>query len=168
MDLLIIGAGGHGRVVAEVAEDCGYSETAYLDDNSPEAIGKIDELEKFAERFKYAFVGIGNNVLRGRLIERLEAGGYTVPTLIHPTAYVSRTARVEKGTVIEPKAIVNANTVVESGCIVSVGAIIDHNVIIRKNSHINSGAIVKAGAEVKEFTKLEAGQVILGYQSTVV
>lgn len=66
--LLIIGAGGHGKVVAEVAEDVGYEQIAFLDDHAPEAIGKVSELEIFKEQYSNAFVGIGNNKLRGELI----------------------------------------------------------------------------------------------------
>lgn len=132
MNLLLIGAGGHGKVVAEIAEDCGYEKIDFLDDNSPESIGKISDLEKFTNQYEYAFVGIGNNRFRGELIDKLESVGYRVPVLIHPTAYISRTAKIEKGTVVEPNAI------------------------------------VKAGATVEEYTKLEAGEVKLGYQKAIV
>lgn len=60
MNLLLIGAGGHGKVVAEIAEDCGYEKIDFLDSNSPESIGKISDLEKFTNQYEYAFVGIGN------------------------------------------------------------------------------------------------------------
>lgn len=72
------------------------------------------------------------NRFRGELIDNLESVGYRVPVLIHPTAYISRTAKIEKGTVVEPNAI------------------------------------VKAGATVEEYTKLEAGEVKLGYQKAIV
>ncbi len=167
-NLLAIGAGGHSRVVAELTEDCGYTQVAFLDDNSPDAIGKIADLEKFRDQFEYAFVGIGNNRFRAELIGRLEKAGFKVPVLVHSTAYVSRSAVIGSGTVVEPKAIVNANTVVSKGCIVSVGGIVDHDVVLGDCVHINVGAIVKAGAKIEAYTKLEAGQVVLGYQSAVV
>ena len=166
--LLIIGAGGHGKVVAEVAKDIGYQNIAFLDDNTPEAIGKVSELEKFKEQYSDAFVGIGNNRLRRELNQKLQACGYTVPVLIHPSAYVSRTSKIGIGTVVEPKAIVNANTVIGIGCIISVGAIVDHDVEIGDCCHINVGAIVKAGGKVERFRKLEAGEVVLGYGSAIV
>lgn len=148
MNLLIIGAGGHGKVVAEIAVDCGFEKIDFLDDNNSNAVGNISDLEKFVGQYEYAFVGIGNNRLRGELIGKLESCGYQNPVLIHPTAYVSRTAKIEKGVVVEPKAIVNANTRVDKGCIISVGAIVDHDVVVEQCCHINAGAIVKAG-EVK-------------------
>lgn len=161
MELLIIGAGGHGKVVAEVALVCGFQSVAFLDDRSKDAAGCIGELEAFASRFEYAFVGIGNNRLRGQLQELLERAGYTVPALIHPTAYVSKTALIGSGTVVEPKAIVNTGACIGKGCIVSVGGIVDHDAVLGDFVHVNAGSIVKGGAAVEEYTKLEAGQVVL-------
>lgn len=163
MNLLIIGAGGHGKVVKEIAEAMGYSNIAFLDDNSSDAIGKVENSRFFLDAFQEAFVGIGNNKLRGELLTRLEHEGFTIPVLIHPTAYVSNSAVIGKGTVIEPKAIVNANSKVGIGCIISVGAIVDHDVILEGCVHVNAGAICKAGSLVVKETKLEAGQVVKGY-----
>ena len=108
--LLIIGAGGHGKVVKEVAEAVGYDKIAFLDDNSEEAVGKIADSKQFVQEYQAAFVGIGNNKFRNELLQRLEQEGYEIPVLLHPTAYISKTAVIGKGTVVEPKAIVNANS----------------------------------------------------------
>lgn len=165
--LLIVGAGGHGQVVSEIAHSLGYERIDFLDDNYDGAIGKIDDIEKFLE-YENAFCGIGNNQFRGKVLERLLKIGYKVPMLIHPTAYVSLSAVIEDGTVVEPKAIVNANSVVKTGSIISVGSIVDHDVVIGKCAHINAGSIVKAGGTVDDYEKLEAGEVRLGYSSAVV
>jgi len=164
--ILIVGAGGHGQVVAEVAEDLGY-QVAFLDDNSHEAIGRIDDMERFLQ-YENAFCGIGNNQFRESIMYRLEKAGFTIPCLIHPSAYVSKSAIIEKGVVVEPKAIVNANTIVKEGSIISVGSIVDHNVVIGRYAHINAGAIVKAGATIEDYRKLEAGEVVLGYEAAIV
>lgn len=161
--LLIIGAGGHGKVVKEIAEALGYTNIAFLDDNSPEAIGKIADSKAFVNQFQEAFVGIGNNKFRGELLARLEQEGFTIPVLIHPTAYVSKSAVIGKGTVVEPMAIVNANSKIGIGCIISVGSIVDHDAILEDCVHVNAGAICKAGSFVSKETKLEAGQVVKGY-----
>lgn len=166
--LLILGAGGHGKVVAEIAADCGYTKIDFLDDNSPDALGKIGEYRTFVQKYSRVFVAIGNNRLRLELLKQLLKAGFTIPALVHPTAYVSRTASIGAGTVVEPKAIVNANTTVGTGCILSVGSIVDHDVVLGECVHINVGAIVKAGARVEAETKLEAGQVVLGYPGAVV
>lgn len=155
--LLIVGAGGHGRVVKEIAEDCGYRKIDFLDDNSDVAVGKISEMSKFILEYTDLFVGIGNNRLRGELIAKAEKIGYNIPILIHPTAYISRTAVIHRGTVVEPKAIVNTGTVVGVGVIISAGAVVDHDVVLNNCVHINAGAIVKAGGKVDSYQKIEAG-----------
>ena len=159
--LLIIGAGGHGKVVAETAEASGIYETVdFADDYSPNAVGKISDLERLHNLYDCAFVGIGDNRLRAELINKLEKIGYEVPVLIHPTAFVSKSATIEKGTVLEPMSVVNASAYVGTGCIISVGAIVDHDVKLGSCCHINAGAIVKAGAEIEDFRKLEAGVTV--------
>jgi UDP-N-acetylbacillosamine N-acetyltransferase len=165
--LLIIGAGGHGKVVAEIAEEIGYDHIAFLDDHSPEAIGKIADFKKYIEQYTNAFVGIGDNKLRAEFMHKLQNCGFTIPTLIHPSAYVSKTAVIGMGTVVEPKAIVNANSQIDAGCIISIGAIIDHNVSIGAYCHVNAGAIVQAGAELEDFRKLEAGETVIGYRAVI-
>lgn len=162
-NLLILGAGGHGKVVKEIAEALGYTNIAFLDDNSAEAIGKIADYKAFVNQFQEAFVGIGNNKFRGELLTRLEQEGFTIPVLIHPTAYVSKSAVISNGTVVEPMAIVNANSKIGIGCIISVGSIVDHDAILEDCVHVNAGAICKAGSFVSKETKLEAGQVVKGY-----
>ena len=164
MNLLIIGAGGHGKVVKEVAESLGkYTKIDYVDDNAEYVVGKITDLQSLRVEYEAAFVGIGNNKLRKEILTKLQAYGYDIPVLIHPTAYVSKSAVIMPGTVVEPKAIVNANSVVKEGCIISVGAIVDHDVILEPCVHVNAGAICKAGSTVAETVKLEAGQVVKGY-----
>lgn len=165
--LLIVGAGGHGNVVAETAEACGYSNIQFVDDNNERAIGKLSDLKKLKIDFEEAFVGIGNNIFRDKIMDTLIDLGYSIPILIHPTAYLSKSANISDGTIVEPRAIVNAHTIVGRGSIISVGSIIDHDVKIGKACHINSGAIVKAGGTVRDYTKLEAGEVVLGYQSAI-
>lgn len=85
-NLLILGAGGHGKVVKEIAEALGYTNIAFLDDNNTEAIGKIADSKAFVKQFQEASVGIGNNKFRGELLTRLEQEGFAIPVLIHPTA----------------------------------------------------------------------------------
>lgn len=157
--LLIIGAGGHGNVVAETAEACGYSNIEFIDDNNEKAIGKICDIAKFQERFEEAFVGIGNNIFREKMMDKLLELGYRIPVLIHPTAYVSVSAKVFEGTIIEPRAIINAHSIIERGNIISVGSIVDHDSYLGKYVHLNSGAIVPSMSTVPDMTKINYGEV---------
>lgn len=167
--LLIIGAGGHGKVVREIAssmhenEKPVYSRIDFLDDHAPEAIGKTEDMAQFRNQYTDLFCAIGNNGLRYQFLQQAKGHGYVIPVLIHPTAYVSPSAEIGDGTVIEPNAVVNANSQVGVGGIISVGAIVDHDTTIGTCVHVNAGAIVKAGAKVEALRKIDAGQIIEGF-----
>ena len=162
--LLIIGAGGHGRVVKEIAEACGYKIVDFLDDNASNAVGKINEAPYLVLNYDGVIVGIGNNVIRRDITAQLEKiEVINLVTLIHPTAFVSGSTTIGKGTVIEPHAIVNANSKIGEGCIISVGSIVDHDSSIGCFSHINAGAICMAGSKVEAIVKINAGEVIKGF-----
>ena len=157
--LLILGAGGHGYVVKEIAESCGY-ETAFLDDNNPIAIGSIRDLEQICPEFDECFVAIGNASIRAKLLNRLEQLHGKTPVLIHPTAYVSPSATIGAGTVVAPHATVHTNVIIGKGCIISINAVIDHDVKIGDYCHINSGAICMAGTDLDNMGKLDAGEIL--------
>ena len=144
--MLIIGAGGHGQVLAEAARACGYGEIDFLDDRNPVAIGGTDRLEALAGGYDGAIVSIGNNALRRDFIRRLQAAGANVATLVHPRAYVAPSAALGAGCVVLPGAVVHTNARVGEGCIVSIGAMIDHDARVEDFSHVNAGAVVPAGA----------------------
>ena len=157
--LLIIGAGGHGTVVKEVAKACGYDRIEFLDDTSPKALGKISEIDKFKE-YENLFISIGNNKLRKKLFDIAKENGYKIPSLIHPDAYISESAVISEGTIVEPKAVINSNVIVGSGCIVSVGAIVDHDAIVEDYAHVNAGTVIKAATRLETYRKLEVGEVV--------
>ena len=142
-----------------------YSKVDFLDDYADNAVGKLQDLKDYVEIYEDVFCGIGNNSVRKNLLKKAEKLGYEIPILIHPTAYISASAIIGKGTVVEPKAIVNANSIIGKGSIISVGAIVDHDVIIETYEHVNAGAICKAGSKIEEGRKLEAGEVVLGYET---
>jgi len=164
-NLMILGAGGHGRVVKETAEAMGvFGKIDFLDDNleSKVALGLCSDFEKYAGEYPYAFPAFGNNELRMKWTERLQEKCFKIPVLIHPTAFVSPSATVHLGTIVEAKAIINTNSVIARCSIVSVGAIIDHDTYIGIGCHIDCGATVMANCVVNDFTKLASGKVYEG------
>lgn len=179
MDLLILGAGGHGHVVKEVAEATGrYKRIAFLDDSVDginngdgtssqgvggiDIIGKLSDYEKYITSFSHAFVAIGNPTIRNQWQVRLATAGYQIPILIHSDAYVSPSAAVDIGTVIMPKAVVQSNVKIGKGCIISAGAIVDHDAVVDEYCHVNAGAVVAAGSVVGYGTKIDHGAVWRG------
>ena len=163
MKLVIIGAGGYGQTVCDIAEQSGhYEEILFLDDNkvASNVVGKCADFEKYISEDTQIYPAFGNNEARIAFIEKLENLGANMPVIVHGTAYISPKARLEKGTVVLPNAIVNTDTVIEKGCIINCGAIVDHGCVIEKGAHICLGAIVKAENRIPAFMKIEAGQVI--------
>jgi len=153
MNIVVLGAGGYGKTVGDIAKQLGY-EPIVLDDNSDKSCNTFTEYDC------PMIVAFGNNELRMQWCEKIKSAKKTLATLIHPSAYVSPKASIGEGTVILPKAIVNIGTVIEPSCIINLGAIIDHDCVIGVGSHICLGAIVKGMNHIPKCTKVEAGEVI--------
>ena len=159
MNLLILGAGEYGQLVKELARNK-FTTIDFLDDNSPVAIGKLEDYKKLRNKYQNAVVAIGNNEVRAQWIDRLEEAGYDLPIILSDRAYISPSAVIESGCIVEPMAAINSNTKVEKGSIISSGAVVNHNAIVHKCCHIDCNAIVGADAVVPEKMNLNYGQVI--------
>ena len=155
--LVIIGAGGYGRTVVDVAHQLDYT-TIVLDDVDP--VHPLSTYQSYINSSTFFIPAFGNNVFRMEWINRIEASGGQLSTLIHPTAYVSPTAIINPGTVILPHAIINTNVVVGKGCIINLGSIVDHGCILEEGVHICLGAIVKGENRIERLSKIKAGEVV--------
>ena len=157
MRLVILGAGGYGRTVADVAEQLGYT-TIVLDD--ADSVHPLSSFQSYIDSSTSFIPAFGNNAFRMEWINRIEESGGQLTTLIHPTAYVSPTATIFPGTVVLPQAIINTDVVVGKGCIINLGAIIDHGCILEDGVHLAPGAIVKGENRIDKCSKIEAGEVV--------
>ena len=155
--LIILGSGGYGHTVADVAEQLGYT-TIVLDDT--DSAHPLSSFPSYINPTPFFIPAFGNNSFRLEWINRIEESGGQLVTLIHPTAYVSPTASIKPGTVILPHAIINTDVVINSGCIINLGAIVDHGCIIEEGVHVCLGAIVKGENRIEKCSKIEAGEVV--------
>lgn len=155
--LVILGAGGYGRTVADVAEQLGYN-ILLLDDSLPGH--ELSTFSSYIDDHTEFIPAFGNNEFRLSWCDRITQAGGQLVTLIHPTAYVSPTATIAPGTVILPHAIINTDVVINRGCIINLGAIVDHGCIIEEGVHIAPGAIVKGENRIEKCSKIEAGEVV--------
>lgn len=165
-NLLILGAGSHGLVVKETAEAMGiFDRIDFLDDSSPLAIDRCGEIGKYKSMYQLAFPAVGDNKLRENFYGMIQDNGFEIPTLIHPSSYVSPSATIQKGVVVLPKAVVNTKANVEKGSIVGPGAIIDHDSFIGAFAHVDAGSVLKARTQVKPYSiirpKSFSGQICL-------
>ena len=165
--LLIIGAGGHGKVVSEAAKLEGqFSKIAFLDDGNLESvlgchvIGGIEDYKSLKDEYKYAFVAIGNNKIRLNLIKNLENEGYIVPKILHPKAAVSEYSNIDIGTVILAGAVINVDTRIGKGCILNINSTLDHDSILEDGVHISSGAVIRSMVKIGQLTTIKAGACI--------
>jgi sugar O-acyltransferase (sialic acid O-acetyltransferase NeuD family) len=165
-NLLVLGAGGHGRVVAEAAADR-FSKIAFLDDKSdrtetgtPPIIGSLAELVSHKEEYSHAVVAIGNNEQRLAMIERLLADGFQVTSVVHQSAVVSPSAIIEDGCVILAQAVVGAGARIGRGSIVNTSASIDHDCILGEGVHVSPGAHLAGSVSVGARTWIGIGAAV--------
>ncbi|MFZ5968917.1 MAG: acetyltransferase [Bacillota bacterium] len=146
--LMILGAGGHGKVVAEIAELMKqWDEIVFLDDNKElkevnghTVIGGLRDYKVYKDQYNFAFVAIGNNKFRTKLIYELLEYGYKIPVLIHPFTAVSSNAQLDIGTVVMAGAVINPNTRIGKGCIINTSCSVDHDCVLGAGVHISPGA----------------------------
>lgn len=162
-EIIIIGAGGHGKVVADIAELVGYKKINFLDDSdnfNPRVIGKTDDFEKYIKKADF-FVAIGNSKVRERITKKLTDNGANVATLIHPMAAVSKSAKIGKGVAVMAGAVINADSIIGDGAIVNTCASVDHDCVIGDYCHIAVGAHICGTVTVGRHTWVGAGATVI-------
>lgn len=166
--LAILGASGHGKVVAELAETTGYDAVVFFDDASPVrqtnghwvVNGASDQLLLTLSEFHGVVVAIGNNEVRKRKVGQLQAEGVELVSLIHPTATVSRYAEIGAGTVIFANAVVNVGATIGDGAIVNTGAIVEHDCSVGAFCHLSPNATLAGGVKVGDLSWIGAGATV--------
>lgn len=162
--LIIIGAGGHGKVVADIAKLTGYDEICFLADGCEEkevmgyrVLGGTELIPELKGDF---IVAIGAAPVRRRFIEQLEAMGKNVVTLIHPNATVSSTAVLGVGTVVVAGAVINPDSKIGKGSIINTCAAVDHDNILGDFVHISVGAHLAGGVSIGDDTWIGVGAAV--------
>lgn len=162
--LVIIGASGHGKVVADIAKKNEYSKIVFLDDNaslkecggypvvgnSSQAVGqKCDTI-----------VAIGNAAVRQKIQEALEASGVRIVSLVHPDAVIAESVGIGAGTVVMAGAVINPMTQIGKGCIINTCSSVDHDCVIGDYVHVSVGAHVAGSVHIGEKTWIGAGATV--------
>lgn len=165
--LVIIGASGHGKVVADIALIMEYWETIlFLDDNESlktclglKIIGSVNDAALYKNEADF-FVAIGNNKIREEIQGKLESEGFSIATLIHPSSTIGSEVSIGKGTVIMAGAVINTSTNIGSGCIINTGTIVEHDNIINNYVHLSPGVRLAGTVEVHNRSWLGVGSVV--------
>lgn len=169
--LLVVGAGGHGRSVAEAAELTGSFEVVgFLDDAKSEGaqvlglrvFGPVDSMARQGQLCDKAIVAIGNNRVRQGVTSKLLQNGFEMATVIHPRSFVSPSALVGVGTAIMAGAIVGTLARLGAGVIVNCGAVVDHDAVVEDFGHLGVNASMAGGTILGQGAWIQAGSA-LGY-----
>ncbi|OIO70822.1 MAG: pilin glycosylation protein [Zetaproteobacteria bacterium CG12_big_fil_rev_8_21_14_0_65_55_1124] len=167
--LLIIGASGHGKVVAETAEAIGSWETiAFLDDDFATLNGKLrwpvvassKDAITLSRQYDAVVVAIGHAEIRLRFINELAAAGCVLPVLLHPAAWVSMSANLGVGSVVFAGAVIQADVRLGRAVIVNTSASVDHDCQLADGVHVCPGAHLAGNIVVGEGAWLGIGCVV--------
>ena len=164
--LILIGANGHGRVVADIAKKNGYSEIAFLDDNETithcaeyAVLGKTETAKEYAD-CDFA-VSIGNAIVRQKFQEQLKREHLSVICLIHPEAVIADNTEIGSGTVIMAGVVINPGVKIGCGCIINTCSSVDHDCIIEDYVHVSVGTHIAGSVSIGKRTLIGAGATVI-------
>jgi sugar O-acyltransferase (sialic acid O-acetyltransferase NeuD family) len=168
--LLVFGASGHGKVVADAARSAGLTVVAFLDDD-PGLRGTrhfgapVLPLEAAVTDGAFAglpiALGVGDNRDRQRCSERVVAAGRALATVIHESAVVAPSARLGPGTVVLALAAVNPDARVGAGVILNTGCVVEHDCAVGDFAHVAPSSALGGAARLGERSHLGLGAVVL-------
>lgn len=159
MKLLIAGAGGHGRVVADAALASGrFSQVAFLDDASPAVsiregwplLGVLELMPTLVGEYEMFFSAFGKSALRLEVLARALKLGFDCPVIIHPSATVSKYSSIAYGSILCAGSVVGVGTEIGAGCIVNTGATVDHDCKLGAGVHICPGGHLSGDVAIGE------------------
>ncbi len=167
--IYIYGASGHGLVVADIARTCGYDDVIFVDDGEND-YPSFEDIKR-TSGIPVAF-GIGSNSIRAKLFERVQNSGFEIVSLIHPSAIISSSVTIGKGTVIMPNVVVNAKATIGDGVILNTSCIVEHECVIENFVHISPKVALAGDVKVGKFTHIGIGSnviqgIIIGKNVTV-
>jgi len=167
--LAILGAGGHGKVVAEVALSASWDYVEFYDDAFPAKTsiddfliqGGFDSLIKHADIYDGFHVAIGDNRTRLKILNQLLDLDLSCPKIIAPTAVISSTAKLGAGISIMDNVVINAKTIVDVGVILNTSCTVDHDCTIAAGVHISPGAHLAGDVSVGICSTVGIGSAII-------
>lgn len=165
-EVVIIGASGHAKVIAEMVELNKDRIIGFLDDDpilynkeiyeNKKVIGTLADIEKYKE---YCFViGIGNNAIRRKIA--LHNNGVRWYTIVNPTSIISKDVEIGEGTVIMSGTIINIGTKIGRHCIINTGAIVEHDNVLEDYVHISPNATLCGTVKIGEAAHIGAGATV--------
>ena len=161
--LIIIGAGGHGKVLADNALKNGYENICFIDDSATgevigfPIVGTSADIMNLNDGKTDFVIGIGNNTVRKTIAEQYNVNWVS---MIHPSAQIAIDVRIGKGTIVMANSVINACTTIGNHCIINTGAIVEHDNVIGDYVHISPGANLGGTVNVGEQAHVGIGATV--------
>lgn len=165
--LLVIGASGHGKVVADIAIKMNkWQSIGFLDDDESIKICMgLPVIGKSADAFTYIedsdfFVAIGNNAIREKIQEKLISESASMVSLVHPSAVIGIDVEIGFGTAVMARVVINSSSVIGRGCVINTSSTLDHDNVIEDYVHISPGANLAGAVKVCRGSWIGIGSVV--------
>ncbi len=162
-EVIIIGASGHGKVIADIIEKSGDKVFGFLDDNvlaekvvGYNILGTVADCEKYKD--KNFIIAIGNNKIRKQIAQKYNYLNYY--TAIHPTAVISNNTTINKGTCVMANAVINADAKIGGHCIINTSSVVEHDNTLKDFVHISPNAVLGGTVYVGEGTHIGLGAMV--------
>jgi len=156
--MILIGASGHGKVIADILKLSGTKNIVFWDDNPLAVVPGFNVKPREHQSEENIILSIGNNATRKKIAEH---SSYTYTTAIHPSAILSSGVLVGQGTVVMAAAIINPGSQIGWHCIINTAAVIDHDVILEDYVHISPNATLAGNVTINEGAWIGAGATVI-------
>jgi len=165
--IAIIGAGGHGKVVGEIALLNNYETIDFFDDNVNKIknfpfniIDTLNSLKNYLENYSDFFVAIGDNQIRCNKIDWLKKNNVNIVTLIHPKSTISKFTSLGIGSCVMANAAINPGTSIHDGVIINTSSTVDHDCVIEDFVHISPNCSLSGNVKIGKFTQIGTGSSV--------
>lgn len=161
--LVIIGAGGHGKVIADIALKAGYTDLAFVDDNLKgncigfPIIGTCDILENLNDGNTDFIIAVGNNQIRKSIAEKYNVNWVT---LVHPSAQIGINVNIGIGTVVMAGAVISPDSKIGQYCIINSNSTVEHENVIGDYVHISPGVSLGGMVKIGDNTHVGIGATV--------
>lgn len=177
--IVILGAGGHARVVAECIDRSKYEIVGFLDKDDEhigeyldgiEIIGNDRNPKYWLEKGITGCVNgighVGNSTVRNKVYNKFKDVGFHMITMIHKRSIVSPNATLEDGVVVMPGVVINTGAYIKENVIINSNAVVEHDAFIGEGSHIAPGCTISGGVKIGKNVLIGVGSSVI--QSKVV
>ncbi len=161
--LVIIGASGHGKVIADIALKVGYEIIGFLDDDALlkevcgfPVLGNIMKTDHYKDKCEFV-IAIGNNTIREKIAKQYDMN---CATLVHPAAIIGQDVQIEEGTVVMANAVINSSSHIGKHCIINTGAVVEHDNFLQDYVHVSPNATLAGTVHLGERVHVGVGACV--------